>query len=152
MKLIKRKILITSRQVCLCLHLFCTSDNCLVDMLKDNWDEYHGCEYFISWKKQCDSVSWFEYFSGPGGFKLQGINGSARLIQVTNPPGDPRYCTAWWSKVRDARPTPPRGKTGCPALWNGGLAPPRKIDKIRGAQRGRFHWYPFLLFPRLMMP
>ena len=32
-------------------------------------------------------------------------------------------------------------------------APPRKIDEIRGAQRGktdcRFHWYPFLLCPRL---
>ena len=44
---------------------------------------------------------------------------------------------------------PPRGKTGCPA-------PPRKFDKIRGAQRGktecRFHWYPFPLCPRLTMP
>ena len=44
---------------------------------------------------------------------------------------------------------PPRGKTGCPA-------PPRKIDEIRGAQRGktdcRFHSYPFPLCPRLMMP
>ena len=84
--------MIISRQVCLCLHLFCTSDNCLVDMLKDSWDEYHGCEYFVSWNeywlgcntKQCDSVSWFEYFSGSGGFKLQGINGSAWLIQGTN--------------------------------------------------------------------
>ena len=46
------------------------------------------------------------------------------------------------------RPAPPRGKTGCPAPQKTGFAPPRpapprKIDEIRGAQRGktdcRFH-------------
>ena len=37
------------------------------------------------------------------------------------------------------RPTPPRGKTGCPAPRKASLAPPRpaEIDKTRGAQRGK---------------
>ena len=50
--------------------------------------------------------------------------------------------------TRDGRPAPPRGKTGCPAPPRPAKsrpcpAPPRKIDEIRGAQRGktdcRFH-------------
>ena len=54
-------------------------------------------------------------------------------------------------KNRLPRPAPPR-----PAKSRPCPAPPRKIDEIRGAQRGktdcRFHWYPFPLCPRLMMP
>ena len=41
--------------------------------------------------------------------------------------------------TRDGRPAPPRRKTGRPAPQIVGTAPPRpeKIDKIRGAQRGK---------------
>ena len=49
-------------------------------------------------------------------------------------------CVTHW---RSGMLAPPRGKTGCPAPQKAGLAPPREIDKTRGAQRGktecRFH-------------
>ena len=61
--------------------------------------------------------------------------------------------------TRDGRPPRPAEKQAappCPTPRKVGPAPPRKIDEIRGAQRGktdsRFHWYPFPLCPRLMMP
>ena len=75
-------------------------------------------------------------------------------VQCTLCIPDTCYRRHRWCPFLPGMLAPPRGKTGCSALQKVGLAPPRKIDEIRRAQRGktdcRFHWYPFSLRLQIM--